>query len=148
MQQMQKGFTLIELMIVVAIIGILAAVAIPAYQNYTLKARFSEVVNSTAPIKTAVELCVQSGNCVSGTDISVPATGSRAAVEVPNDVGAQGAVTSVTISTAGVITATPVAANGIVAGDTYTLTPTRSATGGVTWVVGGGCRTRTAGAIC
>ncbi|HMY62402.1 MAG TPA: prepilin-type N-terminal cleavage/methylation domain-containing protein, partial [Nitrosomonas sp.] len=63
MQQMQKGFTLIELMIVVAIIGILAAVAVPAYQNYTIKSRFTEVINATAPFKTAVELCVQSGNC-------------------------------------------------------------------------------------
>ena len=60
--QAQKGFTLIELMIVVAIIGILAAVAVPAYQTYTLKARFTEITNSTAPMKTAVEACIQSGN--------------------------------------------------------------------------------------
>ena len=51
---MQKGFTLIELMIVVAIIGILAAIAIPAYQDYTVRAKMSEAVNAVAPAKTAV----------------------------------------------------------------------------------------------
>jgi len=152
MQHNQKGFTLIELMIVVAIIGILAAVAVPAYQQYTLKARFTEVVNATAPLKGAVELCVQSGNCVNaaGDGILVAATGApRNNIEVPNDVGAQGVVTSITIGANGLITATPVAANGILAADTYILTPTYvAATGGVTWQVGGGCRDRAAGAVC
>jgi type IV pilus assembly protein PilA len=52
-----QGFTLIELMIVVAIIGILAAIALPAYQSYTARAKFSEVVNATASVKSAVEVC-------------------------------------------------------------------------------------------
>ena len=55
----QSGFTLIELMIVVAIVAILAAIAMPAYQTYTNKARFTEVIAATGPYKTAVELCVQ-----------------------------------------------------------------------------------------
>mgnify|MGYP001302515732 CR=1 FL=1 len=59
MKTIQKGFTLIELMIVIAIVGILAAIALPAYQNYTASAKFSEVIASVAPIKTAIEICVQ-----------------------------------------------------------------------------------------
>ncbi|MGR5079107.1 pilin [Photobacterium swingsii] len=68
MKKTQKGFTLIELMIVVAIIGILSAFAVPAYQNYTMKAHASEMLSATAAFKTAVGICLIEGkkDCSSG----------------------------------------------------------------------------------
>ncbi len=62
MKSMQKGFTLIELMIVVAIIGILAAVAIPAYQDYTVRAKVQEAVNLSNPHRTSLGIACSEGN--------------------------------------------------------------------------------------
>ena len=79
MKQTQKGFTLIELMIVVAIIGILAAVAIPAYSNYTKKAKFTEVTQATQAMKSALEACQADTNdltlCINGSNGVPPAIG-------------------------------------------------------------------------
>ncbi|PCJ85314.1 MAG: pilus assembly protein TapA [Thiotrichaceae bacterium] len=62
MKKIQQGFTLIELMIVIAIIGILASVALPAYSNYTNKAAFSEIILATSSLKADVEICSQRGD--------------------------------------------------------------------------------------
>ncbi len=64
----QKGFTLIELMIVIAIIGILASIAIPAYGNYVKKSKFADVIQQVAPIKLAIDICFQRENDAAACD--------------------------------------------------------------------------------
>lgn len=135
MQQAQKGFTLIELMIVVAIIGILAAIAVPAYQTYTNKAKFSEVVSAAAPLKLGLEICfAEQGslqNCTNGAN------------GVPGAIGATGHVASGTVGGNGPLTAaitmTAANANGLT-GETYILTGTAAAVGSpVQWAKTGTC---------
>ena len=77
MKQLQKGFTLIELMIVVAIIGILAAVALPAYQDYTIRAKVSELVLAASGFKTSISEKAQSDASLaqSGLGLTVTASG-------------------------------------------------------------------------
>lgn len=126
-----KGFTLIELMIVVAIIGILAAVALPAYQTYTNKAKFSEVVGATQSLKTAIEICAQ-------TEGDLASCG-HSSNGVPAAPAAYGNLASLAWDeTAGTITATAVSTGGL-GGQTYILTGT-FANGQITWVESGTCQ--------
>ncbi len=127
MVKVQKGFTLIELMIVIAIIGILAAVAVPQYSQYTKRAKFSEVKMAVSPIKSAVELCYQrNSGATASCNVTGGAVGTLSPVTGPVLTRAASAalVNTVTLQDDGSgnprIDATPNAIEGFVAADVYT----------------------------
>jgi len=134
MGKIQKGFTLFELMIITAIIGLLAVVALPVYQNYTERAAFSELILAVVPRKSAIELVIQTRSpanlsVIDGGLLGVPANVAVAA-------GVHGASV-----TDGVITMTwelDEASN--LSAITYTLTPD-GVTPPVQWTEGGTCLT-------
>ena len=118
----QKGFTLIELMIVVAIVGILAAIAIPAYQDYTIRARVTEGLSLASAAKVTVSENIQSGQTDRAAGFTPPTATQN--------------VSSVSVnSTSGIITVTYTAAAG---GTSITMTPSiDSASGVISWACSG-----------
>lgn len=122
MKTMQKGFTLIELMIVVAIIGILAAIALPAYQDYTIRAKVSELILGASNQRTAIteKAQIDNGTSASGVGLTMVAVGK---------------ITGGSVSDGGLITvAGSGAATSVGTVVTIVMTPTWQPTGNtVTW---------------
>ena len=130
MKKAQQGFTLIELMIVVAIIGILASIAIPAYQDYITKAKFSEVVSVASPYQTAVALCMQD-------NAGSPATCDAGSNGIPVAAAATANLAAGMTVAAGVVTLTGTAAAG---SKTFIATPALNAAGSaIEWTQSGSC---------
>lgn len=120
-----RGFTIIELMIVIAIIGILVSIAIPAYKKYTQKTRFSEVIMATSPYKTAVSLALQSGIPIADLSCGKHGIPEKQTNPTKN-------IESIDVA-AGIITATSAKPAG---SSTYILTPDDN---GSHWNVSGTC---------
>jgi type IV pilus assembly protein PilA len=114
MKAIQKGFTLIELMIVVAIIGILAAVALPAYQDYTVRAKVSELILAASSARTAIAEKLQadpSATASMGTGVTINVVGKVSAATVADNgiISVQGSTASTSTGQAVTITVTPTA---------------------------------------
>ena len=139
MKRTQQGFTLIELMIVVAIIGILAAVAIPSYQDYTKRAHVSEGFGLAGAAKTGVSEYFSSEG-------AWPGSNTQAGLSTAGSITGN-AVTSVSIGTSGVITITYNTKVDSTTGSTIILTPADNA-GSISWACDGNVPSKLRPANC
>jgi type IV pilus assembly protein PilA len=139
MKSLQKGFTLIELMIVVAIIGILAAVAIPAYQDYTVKAKVQEGTNLSNPARTALGIACSEGELAAA--LTHAGMGLSASTDYKGkytkSILAKGSST-----TAGTVTIIYTAIGSAIATGQNVLYTGTCTPGGMTWAVSGNVATK------
>jgi len=135
MRNQQSGFTLVELMIAIAIVGILAAVAMPMYRDYTEKAKFSNLISLADGYKTHISVCLQTeaiGNCATFGANGIPAKFTT----VPDGLSA---LTDFTINgTSNAISFTSTLDDQDQANVTYTNTPTVEG-GALVWTITGTC---------
>jgi len=142
MKRIQQGFTLIELMIVVAIIGILAAVALPAYQDYTVRAKVQESVTLSDPARTAVAQACSEASLGGNTSMGGVVGNTTAGLPEPTSITGQ-YVTSVTMTSTGTSTATVTIAvrniNGVVSGGSTgdVIYQATCGAGGTNWAISG-----------